>query len=67
MNVFEAVDVISLIRNGAYDDLGLTVGEALQKRSPVGLSSIPKLTFPTYRPYYYLCKAPIKLTDIFLQ
>ena len=35
MNVFEAVDVISLIRNGAYDDLGLTVGEALQKRSPV--------------------------------
>ncbi|KAJ5489059.1 5'-AMP-activated protein kinase subunit gamma [Penicillium diatomitis] len=33
-NVFEAVDVIALIRGGVYDDLGLTVGEVLKKRSP---------------------------------
>lgn len=37
-NVFESVDVIALIRGGVYDDLGLTVGEALKKRSPVCLS-----------------------------
>ncbi len=35
-NVFEAVDVITLIKGGAYDDLNLNVGEALQKRSDVG-------------------------------
>lgn len=34
-NVFEAVDVITLIKGGVYDDLSLTVGEALKKRSPV--------------------------------
>lgn len=34
-NVFEAVDVVGLIRGGVYDDLGLTVGEVLKKRSPV--------------------------------
>ncbi|OJJ77320.1 hypothetical protein ASPBRDRAFT_36541 [Aspergillus brasiliensis CBS 101740] len=33
-NVFEAVDVITLIKGGVYDDLTLTVGEALKKRSP---------------------------------
>ncbi|KAL1990789.1 hypothetical protein VTN49DRAFT_5792 [Thermomyces lanuginosus] len=33
-NVFEAVDVITLIKGGVYDDLNLTVGEALKKRSP---------------------------------
>ncbi|KAJ5620215.1 5'-AMP-activated protein kinase subunit gamma [Penicillium lagena] len=32
-NVFEAVDVITLIKGGFYDDLSLTVGEALKKRS----------------------------------
>jgi hypothetical protein len=35
VNVFEAVDVISLIKGGVYDDLNLTVGEALLKRSEV--------------------------------
>ena len=35
INVFEAVDVIALIKGGSYDDLTLSVGEALQKRSPV--------------------------------
>lgn len=34
-NVFESVDVIALIRGGVYDDLSLTVGEVLKKRSPV--------------------------------
>jgi len=33
INVFESVDVIMLIKGGVYDDLNLTVGEALLKRS----------------------------------
>jgi len=33
INVFEAVDVLPLIKGGSYDDLNLTVGEALLKRS----------------------------------
>ncbi|KAI9816778.1 MAG: AMP-activated serine/threonine-protein kinase regulatory subunit [Pycnora praestabilis] len=33
LNVFEAVDVITLIKGGIYDDLNLTVGDALLKRS----------------------------------
>ena len=36
-NVFEAIDVITLIKGGIYDDLNLNVGEALQKRAEVGL------------------------------
>jgi 5'-AMP-activated protein kinase regulatory gamma subunit len=36
INVFEAVDVISLIKGGNYDDLNMSVGEALLKRSDVG-------------------------------
>ena len=35
INVFEAVDVITLIKGGVYEDLELKVGEALQKRSEV--------------------------------
>lgn len=35
--MFEAVDVIPLIKGGMYDELNLTVGEALQKRSDVNL------------------------------
>lgn len=34
-NVFEAVDVITLIKGGIYDELNLNIGEALQKRSDV--------------------------------
>ena len=34
-NVFEAVDVITLIKGGVYDDLNLSVGDALLKRSDV--------------------------------
>ncbi|KXL46910.1 hypothetical protein M433DRAFT_153217, partial [Acidomyces richmondensis BFW] len=33
LNVFEAVDVIALIKGGDYDNLNLTVGKALEKRS----------------------------------
>ncbi|KAF2156596.1 nuclear protein SNF4 [Myriangium duriaei CBS 260.36] len=33
INVFEAVDVIALIKGGVYDELNLTVGEALLKRA----------------------------------
>ncbi|KAF2126789.1 CBS-domain-containing protein [Dothidotthia symphoricarpi CBS 119687] len=33
LNVFESVDVIALIKGGMYDDLSLTVGDALLKRS----------------------------------
>jgi len=35
LNVFEAVDVIALIKGGNYDDLNLSVGDALLKRSEV--------------------------------
>ncbi len=33
LNVFEAVDVIPLIKGGVYDDLSKSVGEALSKRA----------------------------------
>ncbi|KAF2817222.1 CBS-domain-containing protein [Mytilinidion resinicola] len=33
LNVFEAVDIITLIKGGSYDDLNLNVGDALLKRS----------------------------------
>ena len=33
--MFEAVDVITLIKGGTYEGLNLNVGEALQKRSEV--------------------------------
>ena len=35
LNVFEAVDIITLIKGGIYDDLNLSVGDALLKRSDV--------------------------------
>jgi len=33
LNIYEAVDVITLIKGGVYDDLTLSVGEALLKRT----------------------------------
>jgi 5'-AMP-activated protein kinase regulatory gamma subunit len=39
LNVFEAVDVIALIKGGVYDDLNLTVGDALLKRSEVRVTT----------------------------
>jgi CBS domain-containing protein len=35
LNVFEAVDVIALIKGGDYENLNLSVGKALDKRSDV--------------------------------
>ena len=35
LNVYEAIDILTLIKNGTYDELGLTVGEALLKRPDV--------------------------------
>ena len=35
LNVFEAVDVIILIKGGDYENLNLTVGKALEKRPEV--------------------------------
>lgn len=32
LNVYEAIDILTLIKDGRYYDLGLTVGEALLKR-----------------------------------
>ncbi|KAI9718074.1 MAG: hypothetical protein M1812_004332 [Candelaria pacifica] len=46
LNVFEAVDVITLIKGGIYDDLNLTVGDALRKRSEA--SYIDLLFIPPY-------------------
>lgn len=39
LNCYEAVDVLTLIKGGIYDELQLSVGEALLKRPDV--SSIP--------------------------
>jgi 5'-AMP-activated protein kinase, regulatory gamma subunit len=46
LNVFEAVDVIALIKGGDYENLNLTVGKALEKRSDVSpLISAHKASF----------------------
>ena len=44
-NVFEAVDVITLIRGGVYDDLNLSVGEVLKKRPAVSDLEFPPFPF----------------------
>lgn len=41
-NVFEAVDVIALIKGANYDELNLNAGEALQKRSEVCVSRLAR-------------------------
>ena len=43
LNVFEAVDVIILIKGGDYENLNLSVGKALEKRSEVSA------TFPPHK------------------
>lgn len=40
-NVFEAIDIITLIKGSNYDDLNLNVGEALLKRPEVYTIQIP--------------------------
>ncbi|KAL9100181.1 MAG: hypothetical protein Q9163_004416 [Psora crenata] len=51
-NVFEAVDVITIIKGGMYDELNLNVGEALQKR-------------PEEFPGIYTCSIDDRLDTIF--
>ena len=51
-NVFEAVDVITLIKGGKYEDLDLNVGEALQRR-------------PDDFPGIYTCSIDDRLDTIF--
>lgn len=41
LNVFEAVDVIALIKGGDYENLNLSVGKALEKRSDVSSETCP--------------------------
>jgi 5'-AMP-activated protein kinase, regulatory gamma subunit len=36
LNIFEAVDVITIIKGGNYEELNLEVGQALLKRGDVG-------------------------------
>lgn len=43
LNVFEAVDIITLIKGGVYDELNLSVGDALLKRSDVCFESLKYL------------------------
>ena len=45
-NVFEAIDVITLIKGSNYEDLDLNVGEALLKRPDVRLP-VPPFVFAT--------------------
>lgn len=35
LNIYESVDVLTLIKGGSYEDLNLSVGEALLKRPDV--------------------------------
>ena len=44
LNVFEAVDVIVLIKGGDYDNLGLNVGKALEKRADVSIRRYLRLS-----------------------
>jgi 5'-AMP-activated protein kinase regulatory gamma subunit len=53
LNVFESVDVIALIKGGSYDDLNLTVGDALLKRSPVSHAS--HFPPPFFLVFFSLC------------
>lgn len=67
MNVFEAVDVIMLIKGGQYADLELSVGEALLKRGPVSLllRFVKKLTTRQEYPGIYTCSTEDGLDTIF--
>lgn len=48
LNVFEAVDVIALIKGGDYDNLQLSVGKALEKRSDVSIRSMSFVMMPMF-------------------
>jgi CBS domain-containing protein len=72
LNVFESVDVIALIKGGSYDDLNLTVGDALLKRSPVSSAPgrrRPPLTNTTYTsqdfPGIFTCSVQDSMSTIY--
>lgn len=44
VNIYEAVDVLSLIKGGIYTDLSLSVGEALMRR-PEDFEGVYTCTF----------------------
>ena len=48
MNVFEAVDVITLIKDSNYDSLALNVGDALQERADVRIIPFPSHQFSSF-------------------
>lgn len=49
MNIYESVDVLTLIKGGSYEELNLSVGDALMKRPDVNpffpFSNFSKLIF----------------------
>lgn len=46
LNIYESVDVLTLIKGGSYDDLNLSVGDALMKRPDVIHPSLLPLLIP---------------------
>jgi 5'-AMP-activated protein kinase regulatory gamma subunit len=44
LNIYESVDILTLIKNGSYHDLSLSVGEALLKRPDVSETPQPVVT-----------------------
>lgn len=70
LNVFEAVDVITLIKGGDYEtNLNLTVGKALEKRPDVSTPSFVCVRNQTHRsqdfPGIYTCTLNDRLDTIF--
>lgn len=43
LNIYESVDVLTLIKGGSYDELNLSVGDALMKRPDVTPPLVPPL------------------------
>jgi len=41
LNIYESVDVLTLIKSGSYQDLSLSVGEALLRRPDVTIPPPP--------------------------
>lgn len=39
LNIYESVDVLTLIKGGSYEELNLSVGDALMKRPDVDSTS----------------------------
>lgn len=56
LNIYESVDVLTLIKGGSYEELNLSVGEALLKRPDVSFSPlfllVPCLTITRTSPEF---------------